>query len=193
MRMIRAGVVSLVAIFVIGCSGSSEPVVSKVDVGRVLDITVDEINSYEKRYGEIAKTIGDPDGALIHFSGVLQEAYNAATPPLADKQVAVAAMVDASFIVAEDLNGDGEVQDDEGELWMIEIDGQNARVIATTWQNEVRHAGVPGGFLTGYLIGSLLDRQRVHGNPSAVANKKPRAPLYSARARAGSGSHFRGK
>jgi hypothetical protein len=183
-----------------GCSDDSsskpnKPVASEVDLNRILDVTVNEIVSFEQMFGDQLKKEGDPDLALFAFSESLQVAYNESTPALHTTQVAIAPLVDATLLVVEDTNKDGQVQDTENTVWTIEIDGQNSRVIASSWQGEVRDSNVGGmgGFFTGYLMGSMLNRQSVHGSPSSVSQKKPASPQYSARSRGGSGSHFRGK
>lgn len=176
-------------------SKPNEPVASKVDLNRILDVTVNEILSFEQVFGDQLKKQGDPDLALFAFSETLQIAYNESKPALHTSQVAIAPLVDATLLVVEDTNMDGQVQDTENTVWTIEIDGQNSRIIASSWQGEVRDSNVGGmgGFFAGYLMGSMLNRQSVHGTPSSVASKKTASPQYSARSRAGSGSHFRGK
>lgn len=176
-------------------SKPNEPVASKVDLNRILDVTVDEILSFESVFGEELKQIGDPDLALFAFTENLQKTYNEVVPAIHSSPVAIAPLMDATLLVVEDSNMDGQVQDTENTVWTIEIDGQNSRVIASSWQGEVRDSNVGGmgGFFAGYLMGSMLNRQNVHGTPSNVAQKKTASPQYSARSRAGSGSHFRGK
>lgn len=183
-----------------GCSDdgtpkSNSPVSSNVDLNRILDVTVNEIVSFESVFGDQLKQMGEPDLALITFSEALQVAYNEASPALHTSSVAVAPLVDATLLVVEDSNRDGQVQENENTVWQIEIDGQNSRVIASSWQGEVRDSNVGGmgGFFAGYLMGSMLNRQSVHGSPSSIAQKRSAPPQYSARSRAGSGSHFRGK
>ena len=176
-------------------SKPNEPVASKVDLNRILDVTVDEIVSFESVFGEELKQIGDPDLALFAFTENLQKTYNEVVPAIHSSPVAIAPLMDATLLVVEDSNMDGQVQDTENTVWTIEIDGQNSRVIASSWQGEVRDSNVGGmgGFFAGYLMGSMLNRQNVHGTPSNVGQKKTASPQYSARSRAGSGSHFRGK
>lgn len=145
-------------------SKPNEPVASKVDLNRILDVTVNEIVSFEQMFGDQLKKEGNPDLALFTFSESLQIAYNESTPALHTTQVAIAPLVDATLLVVEDTNMDGKVQDTENTVWTIEIDGQNSRVIASSWQGEVRDSNVGGmgGFFAGYLMGSMLNRQSVH-------------------------------
>ena len=176
---------------------ANAPIASSVDLNRVLDITLTEIEDFEQAFGvmlESSESADSSDQALFMFAESLQISYNEAIPALHSSPVAVAPLVDASLMVAEDLNRDGIVQDDEGNVWLVEIDGENSRIIATSWQGEVRESGFSGSaFLAGYLVSSMLGRQSVHGDPKAVAKTQPRAPQRNVRARAGSGSHRSGK
>lgn len=85
----------------------------------------------------------------------------------------------------------------EDALFLIEVDGENSRVIATSRSGAVNDHHFSGtSLLAGYLIGSMLSRQSAAGvNKSALANKQPvtAKAAASARARAGSGSHSSGK
>jgi len=49
-------------------SKPNEPVASKVDLNRILDVTVNEILSFESVLGEELRQRGDPDLALFAFS-----------------------------------------------------------------------------------------------------------------------------
>jgi len=91
-----------------------------------------------------------------------------------------------------DSDTNGNFDDGEDALYMIEVDGENSRVIATSRSGAVNDSRISGtGLLTGMLIGSMLSRQRASGaNP---ASKKTQTAKQAARSRAGSGSHSRGK
>ena len=167
---IGALVVGGIAVFLDdGPSKPNEPVASKVDLNRILDVTVNEIVSFEQMFDDQLKKEGNPDLALFTFSESLQVAYNESTPALHTTQVAIAPLVDATLLVVEDTNMDGKCKT-ASTVWTIEIDGQNSRVIASSWQGEVRDSNVGGmgGFFAGYLMGSMLNRQSVHGSPSSI-------------------------
>ncbi len=87
------------------------------------------------------------------------------------------------------------LDDKEDLLFKIEIDGENARIIASSSSGAINEHNFSGtGLLTGYLIGSMLSRQgRAGVNTQALASKKPVTAATAARARAGSGSHSKGK
>lgn len=188
-------------IFAFGCSS---PDIHDIDLKQALNITVNSIYTFEEQYGETFSTAAAQEGnqeqasveAFLNFSDFLQSEYNQAEPRLDDFSVGVWPQTDASLIAFSDINQNGEWDDAAGEnaLFMIEIDGENSRVIATSNSGAVDEYRVSGsGFLAGYLIGSLLTRQRVAGvNTSNLATKKP-ITAAAARSRAGSGSYSRGK
>ena len=154
----------------------------------------------EGRLSVDGTTIIEPEPAetarlLVGFADVLETNYNAAEPALFDDEITVAAQSDASFVALADTNLNGEPDEGEDALWMIEVDGENARIVATDRSGAVNQSGFSGtGLLAGYLLGSMLSRQRAAGvNTQAIAAKRTVTPSQAARARAGSGSFSRGK
>lgn len=191
-NLIRFLPIALIA----GCNFSStgsDLIANDIDLNQVLDVTVETIYAFEENHPELAGTqANDPDGAFLQFSEDLATNYNAATPALYEgKQIGVIPQEDASLIAFEDANGNANYDEGEDALYLIEVDGENSRVIATSRSGEVNDSRISGtGLLTGMLIGSMLSRQRASGaNP---ASKKTQT-AKQARSRAGSGSHSRGK
>jgi len=175
-----------------GDSGASY-VEDEIDLNQVLDITVETIYAYEEKSQGRTTDESDPDAAFFEFSQDLQNDYNAASPAIYKEPIAVEPRGDASLLAYVEANGNGEFdQDSEEALYMIEVDGENSRVIATSRSGAVGDHKFSGtGILTGFLIGSMLSRQRASGtNP---ASKKTQTAKQAARSRAGSGSHSRGK
>lgn len=193
--------IACATVFTLGCSS---PDIPDVDLKQALAITVDSIYAFEEQYGETLSTRAAQQNneeqtsidAFLSFSSFLQDEYNRAVPVLATSIIGVSPNQDASLIAFTDINGNGQLDDQTGEeaLFMIEIDGENSRVIASSNSGAVDEYRVSGtGFLAGYLIGSLLTRQRVAGvNPKTLSGKKP-VTASAARTRAGSGSYSRGK
>ncbi|MBU2984305.1 hypothetical protein KO528_02985 [Saccharophagus degradans] len=192
----------LIAVAVIGYiaysnfSGTSTSYTEEsIDLNAVLDVTVDTIYAFEEN-AEGEPQLG-PDETFIAFSEDLAENYNAAQPALHTKPIGVAPKTDASLLAYEDLNSNNEMDQNEDALFLIEVDGENSRVIATSRSGAVNDHHFSGtSLLAGYLIGSMLSRQSAAGvNKSALANKQPvtAKAAASARARAGSGSHSSGK
>lgn len=187
-KTVFVGTLTLPA-FLAGC-GPSAP---ETDLQAVLDITADTLYSYQD--SNATRTDLDPDAALVELADALGRNYNAAEPALHSSAVAVAAQQDASLLAVEDSNNNMQADEGEDALWMIEIDGEKARIIATSKSGAVSDHGFSGtSLLAGFLIGSMLSRQRAAGvNPKALAGKQPVSAKQAARARAGSGSHAKGK
>ena len=171
-------------------SGSSE---DDLDLNQVLDITVETIYAFEEKHPELVGSEETSDNsAFVQFSEDLAVNYNAATPAIYEGQIGVIPQQDASLLAFVDADTNGNFDEGENALYMIEVDGENSRVIATSRSGAVNDSRISGtGLLTGMLIGSMLSRQRASGaNP---ASKKTQTAKQAARSRAGSGSHSRGK
>ena len=99
-----------------------------------------------------------------------------------------------------DLNKNGKVDLEEPKLFKIELDADNDRIIVTSAAHgyATGHAmGRGGGFFTGVMVGSLMNRQRAagvkrgHFNDRRVANAPitrkvaQRSPRARGRARSG--------
>jgi len=177
-------------------SDSSDLVANDIDLNQVLDITVETIYAFEESHPELVGTEeSNADGAFFQFSEDLAANYNAAVPALHEgKQIGVVPQEDASLIAFEDNNANNNFDEGEDALYLIEVDGENSRVIATSRSGAVNDSRISGtGLLTGMLIGSMLSRQRASGaNPSAKKTQTAKQ-AQSARSRSGSGSHSRGK
>lgn len=191
-----------------GCSNSSS---NDIDLNAVLDVTVNTIDSYQEtlneqessgQMAELLKEFEEQDTeaakAEMTFTGLataLATGYSTAQPPLHSKAIGVSPQTDASLLAFEDLNNNGDMDQGEDALFLIEIDGEKQRIIATSRSGAVNDHHFSGtGLLAGYLIGSMLSRQRGAGvSSSSLASKKPVTAKAAARARAGSGSHSKGK
>ncbi len=180
-------------------SNSDSNVASEIDMKRVLDITEDTIQSYQDKLettGETDQT--DADAAFAGLADELATNYNTAMPALYSSTLGVAPQQDASLLGFADSNSDGSYSSNEEGLFKIEVDAENGRLISSSRTGEVTEHGFSGtGLLAGFLLGSMMNRQRAAGvNTSQLANKKPvsaAAAQANARSRAGSGSHSRGK
>ena len=177
-------------------SSSDSDSAPEIDLNAVLDTTVNTLHAHQASLeGQPAP---DADKAFADLAAKLETGYNAIHPPLYPSHVGVLARADSSLLAYNDKNGNDVVDDSESALFMIEIDGENARVLATSASGAVSEHHFSGtSLLAGYLIGSMLSRQRLAGvNPGTLAGKRPvtaTAARAAARSRAGSGSHSRGK
>ena len=116
-------------------------------------------------------------------------------PPLHTAPITVVPRGDASLLAYEEKTGNTQMDEGDDALFLIEVDGENSRIIATSRSGAVNDHHISGtGLLAGYLLGSMLTRQRGAGVTSkSLASKQPRTAQQAARSRAGSGSHSRGK
>ncbi|MFT6409155.1 MAG: hypothetical protein ACJAQ6_002580, partial [Arenicella sp.] len=143
-----------------------------IDLNQVLEVTVETISAFEKNNPLlVAEQETNQDGAFVKFSQDLAANYNAAIPAIFDQPITVAPQQDASLIAFVDADASGAFDSGEEALYMIEVDGENSRVIATGRSGAVNDSRISGsGLLTGMLIGSMLSRQRASG--SSPASKK---------------------
>ena len=164
-------------------------------LGRVLDITVDTIVKADEEIKALPAEKRTGDAPLFHLADKLEEAYNSAPPSLDPEHIGVSPQEDAALLAYTDANANNERDLGDSPLFLIEVDGQNSRVIATNAKGVVHDRGFSGsGMLTGFLIGNMLNRQSSAGATSKVSQKRTfSATQARARSRAGSGSHSRGK
>lgn len=173
-------------------SGSSY-VEDDIDLNLVLDVTVDTLHSYQEEISTQAK----PDDTQVFFglAESLSKNYNMSQPVIYNGNIGVSPQSDASLLAFDDKNLNKDIDEGEDLLFLIEIDGEKARIIASSRSGAVNDHHFSGtSLLAGYLVGSLLSRQRSAGVSSkSLANKQPVTAKAAARARAGSGSHSKGK
>ncbi len=172
-------------------TGSTE---KDIDLNAALDITVDTLQVYEESFGT-QKQKPEADAAFLGFAEKLGQNFNFAQPPLYSGKIGVSPQSDASLMAFSDTNGDTKWDKDEEALFKIEIDGEQSRIIASSKSGAVNEHHFSGtSLLAGYLIGSMLSRQRGAGVTSQqLASKKPTTASAAAKSRAGSGSHSSGK
>lgn len=164
-----------------------------IDLNKVLDVTVETLYQFNDATEAQAESDRNADAAFIGFAEALEVNYNAAEPVIYAERISVQPNADSSLMAYVEKNGNAEYDSGSEEaLFLIEIDGENARIIASSRSgaiNDHRFSGT--GLLAGYLVGSMLTRQRAAG--ASPAHKTTRTAAQAARARAGSGSHSRGK
>lgn len=197
-KLVQYGFVALFLVGVFYFSDSSDDVdyvEDPVDLNAVLDVTVDSLYAYNDQISTMDEESLEPDMAFAGFAQQLQQDYNKADPALYQGVIGVVPRSDASLLAYDDANSNSAMDDGENALFLIEIDGEKARIIASSRSGAVTDHYFSGtGLLTGYLIGSMLNRQRLAGVTSdSLTKKQPITARAAAKARAGSGSHFRGK
>lgn len=169
-----------------------------VDLGQVLDRTEFAITEYQ---GYLASNeLEDLDEAnMEEFTGFYTAVLNT-QPGFYDQNLGVSLEDDGSFLGYKDANANAVQDGGEDDLFTVEIDAENQRLIATDMSGEstgLRFSGA--GFVTGLLVGRMLNRQSRAGvSRTALANKTAtprssyRAPA-SARSRVRSGGTRSGK
>lgn len=194
--VIKYGLIAAVlgGVYLVSNNNSSSPSFAEeeIDLNLALDITVDTLHSYSDSLGD-QKPEGD--AAFLGFAEKLGTNFNLAQPPLYKEQMGVSPQADASLMAFSDTNMNRTWEEGEAVLFKIEIDGEQSRIIASSNSGAVNEHQFSGtSLLTGYLIGSMLSRQRGAGVTSKqLASKKPVSSQAAARSRAGSGSHSSGK
>lgn len=194
LTVIKFGLIAAVIGFIyFSGSSSNETDYTKdeIDLNLVLDVTVETLHSVSERTIEGA----DPDQAFVDLADALAIDYNKSQPAIYTSKIGVSPQVDSSLLAFADTNNDGQLDESEVALFKIEIDGEKARVIASSRSGAVNDHHFSGtSLIAGYLIGSMLTRQRGAGvTAKSLANKKPVTSRAAAKARAGSGSHSKGK
>lgn len=132
------------------------------------------------------------NNAMEKFAAKYGSDLNSAQPPLNANPIGVESQANGAILSFDDVNSNGIKDSGEKELFTMEVDSENKQLIAST-EGESRQSGFSGsGLLMGMMIGNMLSRQRATGtNPAA--RKATARGTPSARSRAGSGSHSRGK
>lgn len=178
-----AAFVSALSILLVSCGGGGTPI---PDLDQALEIAAVSLDQFEAS----GRSDITEENAMNEFALVYTNNLNAAQPVMHTNQLGVQPQADGAFGVFDDKNSNKEIDSDEKELFKVEVDEVNGRLIASA-ESYVRDRGFSGsGLLMGYLIGSMMGRQRGAGaNPSS----KRSSPKMSAKQRAGSGSHSRGK
>ena len=194
---IAIGLLVLGATMLAGCTGTTPG----ADLNRVLDITMETMNIFDEKSEGV-----EGDAAMEKFADELAYNLNTLEPKVYPVPVGVAYASDGSFEGYNDENRDNSKNSGEQDLFKIEIDAENQRLIASDENNVSDHsfAGMGMGLLAGMLIGNMMSRQRAAGvDTKALSNKQTtarpaasqttRTSSQSARSRAGSGSMSYGK
>jgi hypothetical protein len=190
-----------------GCSGGGDSRV-KADLHRVMDIASTTMETF--------KSDKEGDAALGEFNKEFEKNLNSMKPEAHPGPVGVLLEKDGSFHGYQDKNNNQAKDSDEPEIFKLEIDTENKRILASDGERVADHSiagmmgGMAAGLVAGMLLGSLLNRQRSSGvNTQALGNKQSNtargggassktsgsssSSSSSARSRAGSGSHSSGK
>ncbi|HAT86121.1 hypothetical protein [Cohaesibacter gelatinilyticus] len=151
------------------------------DLGQVLDRTMFAIEKYENHAQKLNATKLTDDN-MAEFGNFLAQVMNS-NPRFYDEELGIKLRKDAAFQGFADKNKNGTQEEGEGDVFTVEIDSENKRIIASDGNgasSDTRFSG--SGLLTGLLIGHLLSRQRSAGVKPGSFNNRQTTPRSSYRA-----------
>ena len=141
--------------------------------------------------------LADPE-TMAMFTDDFEMAINQ-EPALYTAPMGVTLMDDGAFRGFEDLDRDGEKGMNEDNLWTLEVDAENDRLVLTT-EGSQRYgfSGIGTGLIAGAILGNMMGRQRAAGvNPgrfsSANVSNRSASQVRSARSSARTGGARVGK
>ncbi len=168
------------------------------DLDRILGVASDSMVSFESKNSSSGEALNEGN-VMEKFSSNYASDLNASQPPIHSGPIGVNSQKDGSFAGFDDKNSNGVKDADEKDLFKLEVDTENNRLVASN-EGEVRESGFSGsGLIMGMLLGNMLSRQRATGaNPAAKRATPKRSAsksksFGSAKSRVGSGSHSSGK
>ena len=168
-------------------NGSTGGGTTRADLDQVLNVASGTLDSFENREDVNKENVMDK------FAGSYMQNLNSSQPALNNGAIGVESKADGSFSAYNDSNNNMTKDEGEKDLFKLEIDSENNRLVASD-ETAVRDSHFSGtGLLMGMLIGSMLGRQRASGTNPAKKKATPKSTYKSARSRAGSGSHSKGK
>ena len=169
---------------------------SFANLNKALDVASNTMTSFESNGDKVNK-----DNAMDVFSKDYATNLNNTQELAKLGPIGVKPAQDGSFVAFSDANKNNAQDEGEKELFKLEADAENQRLIASDGETvtERPHSGMMNGFIMGMLLSNMMGRQRSAGvNPARKRATPPprkssafRSP--SAKSRSGSGSHASGK
>ena len=198
-QFLKAGAAGFAILGLAACGGTPQT----ADLGQVLDRTEFTLTEYENYLSSAAAEGTSPteatDEQMAEFAGFLTDVMNS-QPTFYDQPIGMEIKEDAVFQGFVDKNMNRVQDSGEKNIFTVEIDSENMRLIATDETGEASHKGFSGsGLLAGLVIGRLLSRQSAAGiRPGSFNNRTTTArSAYqakpSARSRVRSGGSRAGK
>lgn len=195
------------ALLISACSPSSENNSSLAEMNKALNVASNTMTSFEQKNtpaNQGTKAVVNEANAMDVFAKDYAKNLNQ-DPSLAHLgTIGVKPEADGSFSAFGDTNKNQIKDANEKELFKLELDAENNRLVASNEngvQEQPQQMGMGTGLLMGMLLGNMLSRQRMTGANPASRKATPRARTMSPnkntsnsmRSRAGSGSHASGK
>lgn len=209
--IIPIGVLGIILFFVFGQDTEKAKIelsegdlkVTKLDLQKVLNVTVPVIVQNAE---ESSKITPKTDEEKEKFSSMyfmktamdLAKVYNSTNPRIYEDNLDVYPSTSGALVAYEDINKNFKQDENEQNIFFIDVDGENSRIIATSRIGASSNASFPAGtLLAGYFLGRMLTMQSNFPNRKSFVNNaktvSPQKAMSNARARAGSGSHRAGK
>lgn len=191
--ILKYGAIGLAIAAYFGYTAYQDSKPQSADLGAVLDRADYALSNYNAEMeGETAT-----DAEMAEFTLFMADVMNSPTP-FYDKALGMELREDATFVGFADENANGARDSGEKDVFTVEVDTANQRLIATdTSGDAVHHRYSGGGFIAGLLIGNLLSRQNRAGisrNSFSNRNTTSRSSYTSsARSRSRSGGSRAGK
>lgn len=182
---LRAGLV-VATLATAACSQAPSAPSDYTDLGEVLDRTETVLVGFSDYVDGSGSGEELTDEDMDGLADLLAMAYN--TPEaVSSRTVGVDFRTDGAFLGFDDRSGDNAQGAAEPDLFTVELDIENSRIIATDVTGAATERRMSGtGFLAGYVAGRMLTRQRGAGVGRMAFNNRsvtPRAQ-YSSPARA---------
>ncbi len=190
--VVKYGLIGLAIVAYLGYSSLQGSKPSSADLGNVLDRTDFALTNYQ-----VSNAEGDVDEAEMEmFTSYLTDVMNA-SPAFYQGSIGMSLGADAMFTGYQDANQNKVRDSGEENIFTVELDVENERLIATDVSgNAVHHRYSGSGLVTGLLIGRLLSRQSAAGIRRGSFNNRrttSRASASGARSRSRSGGSRSGK
>lgn len=196
--LIKYGLIGAAVLAYFGYTWYQDSQPQTADLGQVLDRAEFALQEFSTNTSTNGATEASEE-VMVEFTSFMTAVMNA-QPAFYDSPVGVELKQDATFLGFDDLNGNTARDDGEEDIFKLEIDTENSRLIATDMTGDSVHTGYRGtGLLTGLLIGSLLARQGRSGisrgsfNNRQTTARSSYAAKSSARSRSRSGGSKAGK
>lgn len=196
-KFIKVGALGVTLFALAACGGSKT---QTADLGQVLDRADYAMTNYDVSIEGTEASDAEMEAFTLYMAGVMNS-----SPKFYDKPLGLELKSDASFTGFVDANGNTTRDAGEDDVFTLEVDSENERLIATDTTGDSVHRRYSGsGIITGLLIGHLLSRQSRVGiargsfnsrNSTARSNYRPSASsrTSSARSRSRSGGSRGGK
>jgi len=174
MRFAQYGLVAILLSAMVGC-GSSK--VEVVDLNKVLDVFSSTLTELDKKHAdkgetEVAAVKPEEDKEDQRQEFIDLYAANLNKAKVSTISVGVEMTPAGDITGFGDANSNKSKESGEKELFKLQIDEANSRVIASDGSYYRDQAYRPrGGFFTGYLIGSMLGRNRSYYSGARAASK----------------------